>query len=368
MAALRILLATMGTRGDLQPMLALGEALRARGHHVAFAAPPDFAEQLRGRGYPFHPCGMQVADLLRRHAAGLSSGVSFGAAGAARELPRDIAAQAAALLPAAAGMDIVVAASLLFAAPMVAEKLGIPFLYCVFAAVAMRSVHHPPFVVGARSWPRWMNAIGWSVTLGAADMLLGPALAAERKRLGLGPPQAVFREVRSRPVLLASDAQLAPLPPDISADPLDGVIQTGAWILPVDGELPPQLEVFLRAGTAPVYLGFGSMPDPDPAATTRMAVAAARLAKRRLVLGAGWSGLGGDRDLGADVAVAGDVPHALLFRAALAWSITAVPAPRRRPRAPGCRRRSFRTCLTSIIGGGRCGGWDWGRCRFRGGS
>jgi UDP:flavonoid glycosyltransferase YjiC (YdhE family) len=310
MPALRLLLATMGTRGDLQPMLALGEALRARGHAVTFAAPPDFAAQLRGLGYPFHPCGMQVADLLRRHAAGLSSGLSFGALGAAREFPREVAAQAAALLPAAAGHDAMVCASLLFAAPMVAEKLGIPYLYCLFATVAMRSAHHPPFMLGARRLPRWLNRLGWDATVGAADLLLGPALAVERHRLGLPPPRPVFRELRSRPILLACDPQLAPAPPDFGAD----VIQTGAWILPPPTALPPALEAFLAAGPPPVFLGFGSMPDRDPAATTRMAISAARRARVRLVLGAGWSGLsGGTEGTAADVAVAGDVPHALLF-------------------------------------------------------
>jgi vancomycin aglycone glucosyltransferase len=62
-----------------------------------------------------------------------------------------------------------------------------------------------------------------------------------------------------------------------------------------------------------VYLGFGSMTDPDPAAATRLVLEAVQRAGVRAVLSAGWAGLG-DLPLPEHVMVVGSVSHAALFR------------------------------------------------------
>ncbi|MBA3707388.1 MAG: glycosyltransferase, partial [Planctomycetes bacterium] len=71
---MRILLAPIGSRGDVQPMLALAEALRAQGHTAAFCAPPTFATVIGGRGFAFHPTGMDVAAFMDCHAAAVVAG------------------------------------------------------------------------------------------------------------------------------------------------------------------------------------------------------------------------------------------------------------------------------------------------------
>ena len=52
---MRIFLAAMGSRGDVQPILALACALRARGHAVSVGAGPDFAGWVGELGLPFVP-------------------------------------------------------------------------------------------------------------------------------------------------------------------------------------------------------------------------------------------------------------------------------------------------------------------------
>jgi len=49
----RILVTSAGSRGDIQPVLALALGLQARGHAVRFAAPPNFADWVRGQGLTF---------------------------------------------------------------------------------------------------------------------------------------------------------------------------------------------------------------------------------------------------------------------------------------------------------------------------
>jgi vancomycin aglycone glucosyltransferase len=109
-------------------------------------------------------------------------------------------------------------------------------------------------------------------------------------------------------MLAAEPALLRP-----AADaPVERIVQTGALFLPERDELPPALERFCAAGPPPVYIGFGSMPDRDPARSTAMLVEAIRRAGVRAVIGRGWAGLGGV-ELPPEVHVVDDVPHGKLF-------------------------------------------------------
>ena len=76
--------------------------------------------------------------------------------------------------------------------------------------------------------------------------------------------------------------------------------------------LPPKLEAFLDQGEAPVYLGFGSMTDPDPATTTQRVLDALSGLGRRAIIDEGWAGLGAG-PLPEGVLAIGPVCHARLF-------------------------------------------------------
>lgn len=67
------------------------------------------------------------------------------------------------------------------------------------------------------------------------------------------------------------------------------MFQPGAWILPDERPLTPELAVFLDAGEPPVYFGFGSMPVPGD--LSRVLVDTARALGRRAVVSRGWAGL-----------------------------------------------------------------------------
>ena len=61
---MKIVLATFGSRGDVQPMLALTLALQSRGHEVLLAAPPEKASWAHQLGCPFHPLGSDVTAFI----------------------------------------------------------------------------------------------------------------------------------------------------------------------------------------------------------------------------------------------------------------------------------------------------------------
>ena len=54
---MRVLLPTIGSRGDVQPLVALAVQLRELGQEARVCAPPDFREWIDGLGIAFVPIG-----------------------------------------------------------------------------------------------------------------------------------------------------------------------------------------------------------------------------------------------------------------------------------------------------------------------
>jgi vancomycin aglycone glucosyltransferase len=131
-------------------------------------------------------------------------------------------------------------------------------------------------------------------------------LNAHRARLGLTPVDDVRGHIFTDRPWLAADPALAPWP-----DPADGhVFQPGAWLVPDDRPLDPELERFLDAGEPPVYFGFGSMRMAQ--ALGGVVVDAARALGRRALVHRGWAGLTLADD-GADCLAIGEVNQRALF-------------------------------------------------------
>ena len=79
---MRIALAVEGSRGDVHPMLGLGDRFEARGHEVVVCAPPDVRAEVEARGMEFRPVGLDVHEGLSHNAnALLAGGAQRGARG-----------------------------------------------------------------------------------------------------------------------------------------------------------------------------------------------------------------------------------------------------------------------------------------------
>lgn len=306
---MKIALAAMGSRGDAQPMLALGRALRQRGHDVIVSAAPDFAAWAAELGLPFVPAGVNVQAWLHDHWRDIRSVGGF------RRALKSIAEEIfppwfEGTLAAADGADMIVSASQ-FAAPSVAEKLGIPCIGVAYSPLLFRSPQHPPPFVHWQGLPRWVNSALWPLTMGLAFRGMRRYLNAERARLGLAAVRSVEKHFyEDTPYLLACDPVIAPPPAGPTAF---RITATGPWFYDDPTPLDPDVEAFVRARPAPVYVGFGSMPSSDAARLTRAVLAGAGANGRRVLMSRGWAGLG-EGDLPPTVKVVhGPMPHAKLF-------------------------------------------------------
>lgn len=310
---MRIAIGVEGTRGDVYPMLALGEQLVARGHSVLIASPPDFAEQVTSRGIDFRPVGPSVRDWLRAQARAVHDG-PLATLKAAREFfVESIPRQFEVLGEAALGADLVLGAGTHLAGASVAELYGVPFRYVAYCPMLLPSREHASLLAPQLRVPGWANRVLWWMSERVIEVMLSGVYGHGRERLGLSRVRDLIGHAMGEKVLLAADSDLAPVPKDAPVD-----VEVIGCLHPFTPEpLPEKLEAFIDAGEPPVYIGFGSMTDPDAGRSTSTLLEAVRLAGLRAVISEGWAGLG-DAPLPDDVMVIGPVSHAALFRRMLA--------------------------------------------------
>jgi vancomycin aglycone glucosyltransferase len=270
---MRVLLSTVGTRGDVQPVLALALKLRELDHDVRLCVPPNFVEQASGLGFDTRPLGIE----MRAQRPG---------EGAPTTIPDLISNQFDVVVPAARGCDLIVGGGAhQYAARSAAELYGIPCAIAVYSPTSIPSPALPPG--GQTDFPgdAVQNKRLWEEHKAAWNGRALERVNANRARWQLDPIQDVLDHILGRQVWLAAEAALGPAPSPTELE----VVQPGAWIMEDNRALSPELSAFLAAGEPPIYFGFGSMPAQQRAVGT-LTKAAHKLG-RRMVLSRGWAEL-----------------------------------------------------------------------------
>jgi len=305
---MRVLLSTIGSRGDVQPLVALAWQLKLLGQEVRLCVPPDFREWIEGLGMPVTPIGPELR--------------STGKASPSAPLPTPrqrlqmmegtVATQFETITVAAQGCDVIVGATALqIAAPSVAERLGVPYVFAAYCPAVLPSPHHAPPVLamlGDTPAPATANYRQlWAQDAQRWNDTWAPLLNQHRAKLGLALVRDVLGHILTGRPWLAADPILAPWP-----DPADqAVFQTGAWILPDARPLSPELEKFLKAGDPPVYFGFGSIRAPQ--GLSQVMIESARALGLRAIISRGWADLSLVDDQ-PDCLAVGEVNQPALFK------------------------------------------------------
>lgn len=315
----RITIATAGSRGDVQPYLALGLGLADRGHAVRLATYGDFEEWIRSYGLDFAKVEGDPQAMLRQEEG--QNWVESGRRGSEfargfRELVGPALYQATDdALDACADADLVIySGPAFYGLYSVVEKLNLPaiqaYLQPIHPTRAFPSAIFPSRFGGHALTNYLTHIIGGQ----SFWQLMRPVVNDIREtRLDL-PPSAFFgpflKMLRDRlPVLYGFSPTILPRPSDWN----EALHVTGFWFMPSESWEPPDgLREFLTAGPPPVYVGFGSMVSRDPARLTDTVLEAlARSGQRGIILG-GWAGLGNDQ-LPPSVMRVDKVPHNWLF-------------------------------------------------------
>src|SRR5215831_6818273 len=145
----RILIATIGSLGDLHPSLALAAELQRRGHQVTISSTPYYRSRVEALGIGFHPLrpdwNPTDPDLIRK-CEDLKKGPEVLYR---KMLLPELRNTYEDLLSAARGADLLVAGELVYASPLVAEKLGLRWVSMILSPFSFFSSHDPPVMVNA---------------------------------------------------------------------------------------------------------------------------------------------------------------------------------------------------------------------------
>jgi vancomycin aglycone glucosyltransferase len=304
---MRALLAAVGTRGDVQPAIALALELRERGHGVRLCISPNFVAWAKSLGLDARPMGVE----MRAPARGAAPPPTLSAEELRKlreSMPDLITDQFETIGAAVDGCDVIVGANAhQYAGPSFAELLGLGCVTAVYAPNSLPSSElAPPPTPGQAEGTHLGIEERWRNNKKAWNDRSLDRVNHNRRRLGLPAIDDVLEYTLTDHTWLAADAALAAMP----ATPGRRVFQTGAWVLADRTPLPADLEAFLDSGDSPVFVGLGSMPAAQD--VSRPLIGAARAAGRRVLVSRGWAGLDVIDDAGDCLAV-GDVSHELLF-------------------------------------------------------
>lgn len=326
----RIVLATIGSLGDLHPFISIGQALVMQGHHVVLAVPEDGVTKVRAAGLDAAPILPGYAAICER--LGVSSEEAAARVLADTNFVIDqillpsLQSSTAALDALAADADVIAGSMFAFAAEIVAEKRGLPLATVVLQPMTLFSAWNPPkaprFEI-MRHRPRTAIGRGWNrafYTLARVALRRRHArqIDAVRTEHGLraswGAPMLDHGPATAAVVCCWSRA-LGALPPDAP----DNAMLAGFPFFDsesgAEDELAAELESFLKEGAPPLVFTLGSFAVASAGRFYEEAVTLSHALGRRAVM---LTGKPGPPLRDGDCLLMNYAPHSAVFPRAAA--------------------------------------------------
>jgi len=317
---MKLTLIALGSRGDVQPIVALGRGLLDAGYAVRLVTMVGFESMVREQGLEFFPVAGDAqaltSELILEGVKGKGLSLlhmvrgfmrTFGAItqsyhmAFAAEALRDSDAILSQLPGGFYGYDL-------------AEHLRVPYIALSVIPQEITGAYPLSLLPMQFSLGSWYNRLTYYMGQQLAWHPFHKAINAFRDELGLPPASFWWGNMRRMkrervPVIQGFSEHVIPTEPEWG----DHVHTTGYWTLDESSWEPSAALVkFLEAGEPPVFIGFGSMPVPDPTVTTRLILKALRRAGKRGILGAGWAKIGAV-ELPETVFALDYAPYAWLF-------------------------------------------------------
>lgn len=327
----RILIATLGTRGDVQPYAALARALAQHGAEVVLCTGEGFEEMASAAGARYRPLPVNFEQLLQQPDIKAALRSVTGMIKAARQnisVQRDVT-RSLWTTGLSEKPDLILFHPKAAIMTFLGRRLGVPALPTVLQPVTAPTGAFPVALFG---WPgmgsflnRTSYALARSVMAAGLRSLLPPIRAEAAREIampgssldGFVPDAAPWNGGKALSLQTYSRA-LVPTPPDWSAE----YWQCGYWFTEPDPDYTPpeDLARFLGEGAPPLYLGFGSMPSRDPERLTQIVLRALEKTGQRAILASGWGGLSTvafaerlPEGLSDKIHLIGKAPHSWLF-------------------------------------------------------
>ncbi len=288
-----IVIAILGSLGDLHPGLALAVELKKRGYHVTVASSPCRRANIEELGLGFHSMRphWDDAEIVR-----LCGKMRKGPEVVLRKvLLPELRGTYEDLLPIAANCDLIISHEIVFAVPLVAEKLGLPWVSLILSPSSFYSAYDPSVLVFA---PELIHLRKAGLTINRTLINMGRFASKHwcapvrqlRKELGLREKcEPLFVDKYSPNLVLALFSRfLAESQPDWPRQ----TVQPGFTFYDREAShagSSEELNAFLENGEPPIVFTLGSLVVHGQGNFAEISVEAAKLLGRRaiLVLGSG---------------------------------------------------------------------------------
>ncbi|KAL9245084.1 hypothetical protein vseg_018778 [Gypsophila vaccaria] len=316
---LNIAMLVVGTRGDVQPFLAVAKKLQEFGHRVRLATHARFSNFVKSAGIDFYPLGgdpLLLAGYMARN-----KGLPFSP-GELSIQRKHFHAIMDATLPACTEPDIktgepfraqaIIANPPAFGQIHVAEALGIP-IHILFTVPWTPTCEFPSPVAHLPQTPgNWwsyilVDLVIWWITRSHINVI--------RERTLKLPPipyfSTYFGSMYHLPMTYMWSRHILPKPKDWG--PLVDVAGYCFLNLGSNYQPPDELVDWMKKGSRPIYVGFGSMILDDPRTTTSIILEALKNTGQRGILDSGWGDLGISSEVSGDIFLLENCPHDWLF-------------------------------------------------------
>ncbi|KAH8692997.1 UDP-glucose:sterol glycosyltransferase [Talaromyces proteolyticus] len=319
---LKITCLTIGSRGDVQPYIALCKGLLEEGHQPRIATHAEFEPWVRKHGIDFAPVEGDPAELMRICVENGMFTYSF-----LREASLKFRGWIDELLSSAwaacQGSDVLIESPSAMAGIHIAEALRIPYFRGFTMPWSRTRAYPHAFAVPEHKMGGAYNYITYVMF----DNVFWRAISGQvnrwrKKELGLRSTTLDKMQPNKIPFIYNYSPSVVPPPLDYP----DWIRVTGYWFLDeAAGWTPPaELSRFIKKAREDnkkiVYIGFGSIVVSDPAALTRTVVESVQKADVRCILSKGWSDrLGDPKSARAEVPLPPEIhqiqsaPHDWLF-------------------------------------------------------
>jgi len=313
---MKISIVAVGSRGDVQPYVALGLGLKRAGHHVQIIADPEFQDFTLDRNLDFATISANTRKIFKEDITRFGKNV-IGFAKWFKQHNEQIARQNFyELLDAIGTVDAIIYSPLAPAAFHMAEFKQVPAIGAFLQPLTPTRYFGPTNLSPLQDWVPFKGKLNWLRYRWNNKIyfyMLKDILNECRQEV-LGLPPLPWRryanaDIDRNRILYGFSNHVVPTPPDWHED----IKVTGYWFLNSENWQPPDdLVNFIDSGPPPVYVGFGSMIDPKICMLTNIVVRALSEAGQRGILATGWNEKT-PGDLPENIFPLSEAPHDWLF-------------------------------------------------------